>query len=297
MFADLRYALRQLKKAPVFTMVAVVTLALGVGANTAIFSVVKAVLLNQLPYRDPAGLVKIAEDDHDTPLPETIDFTTTYDLRQRSHLFQSMSLFRDGAGAIVEQGYPELLQGMRVGYDYFNTLGVNMHLGRGFLLDEDTPETRYEAILTHGLWLRRFGGDPSIIGRTVRLSDRSYKIVGVLPEGFHPIMRSDRSIMPEIYMPLGYDLKLPMACRGCQHLQMVGRLKPGVSPEQAKAELNTILRDIVREHPNDYDPRTVIVMGAAARRRRRTRRSTALWILLGAVGMVLLIACANVAHT
>ena len=295
MFADLRYGLRQLKKAPVFTVVAVVTLALGVGANTAIFSVVKAVLLNQLPYRDPDGLVKIAEDDHDTPLPETIDFTTTYDLRLRSHLFQSMSLFRDGAGAIVEQGYPELLQGMRVGYDYFDTLGVNMHLGRGFLPDEDRPETRYEAILTHGLWLRRFGGDPSIIGRTVRLSDRSYKVVGVLPEGFHPIMRSDRSIMPEIYMPLGYDLKLPMACRGCQHLQMVGRLKPGVSPEQAKAELNTILRDIVREHPKDYDPRTVIVM-APLRDVVVGRVSTALWILLGAVGMVLLIACANVAH-
>lgn len=295
MFGDFRFAFRQLRKSRAFTMVAILTLALGIGANTAIFSVVKAVLLNQLPYREPDRLVKIAESDHDTPLPETVDFTTIYDLRQRSHLFQTMSLFRDGGGAIVEQGYPELLQGMRVGYDYFDTLGVKMHLGRGFLAEEDQPETRSEAILSHGLWLRRYGGDPSIVGRTVRLSDRSYKVVGVLPESFHPLTRADRSIVPEIYMPLGYDLKLPMACRSCQHLQLVGRLKPGVSVEQAKAELNTIMRQIVREHPKDYDERTMIVM-APLRDFIVGRVSTALWILLGSVGMVLLIGCANVAH-
>ena len=295
MLADLRYALRQLRKAPVFTAVAILTLALGVGANTAIFSVVKAVLLNQLPYRDPGRLMKVGTADSDNPLPETIDFTTTYDLRERSQLFQSMSLFRDGAGAIVEQGRPELLDGMRVGYDYFDTLGVKMHLGRSFLAEEDHPETRYEAILSYGLWLRRFGGDPSIVGRSVRLSDHPYKVIGVLPQSFHPIMRSDRSIVPEIYTPLGYDLKMPSACRGCQHLQMVGRLKPGVSPEQARAELNTILREIVREHPKEYDRRMVIAL-MPLRDYVVGRVTTALWILLGAVAMVLLIACANVAH-
>ena len=295
MLGDFRYGLRQLKQAPVFAIVAIVTLALGVGANTAIFSVVKAVLLNQLPYRDPDRLVKISTAAPDTPLPETIDFTTTHDLRQRSKSFQSMSLFRDGAGAMVEQGKPELLDGLRVGYDYFDTLGVKMHLGRSFLPEEDQPETRYEAILSHGLWLRRFGGDPSVVGRTVRLSDRAYKIVGVLPEGFQPILRSDRSVVPEIYMPLGYDLKLPMACRGCQHLQLIGRLKPGVSAEQARAELSTILRDIMREHPQDYDQQDVIAL-MALRDYVVGRVKTALWILLGAVVMVLLIACANVAH-
>ncbi len=295
MLADVRYAIRQLRKVPVFALVAIVTLALGVGANTAIFSVVKAVLLNQLPYSDPDRLMKVAEADPDNPLPETIDFTTTWDLRQRSHLFQSMSLFRDGAGAIVEQGHPELLQGMRVGFDYFDTLGVKMRLGRDFLPEEDLPETRYEAILSYGLWIRRFGGDPEIVGRTVRLSDHPYKIVGILPETFHPIMRSDSAVVPEIYMPLGYELKLPMACRGCQHLQMVGRLKPGISPEAAKAELNTILRQIVREHPKDYDPRAVIAV-MPLRDYLVGRVSTALWILLAAVAMVLLIACANVAH-
>jgi putative ABC transport system permease protein len=295
MLGDFRYALRQLKQAPVFAIVAIVTLALGVGANTAIFSVVKAVLLNQLPYRDPDRLVKIAEAGPDTPVPETIDFTTTHDLRQRSKSFQSMSLSRDGGGAIVEQGHPELLDGMRVGYDYFDTLGVKMQLGRSFLPEEDQPETRYEAILSHGLWLRRFGGDPAIIGRTIRVSDRSYKVVGVLSDGFQPILRSDRSVAPQLYMPLGYDLKQPSACRGCQHLQLIGRLKPGVSTEQARAELNTILRDIMREHPQDYDQRDVIAL-MPLQDYVVGRVKTALWILLSAVVMVLLIACANVAH-
>jgi putative ABC transport system permease protein len=295
MFADLRYSLRQLRKSPVLTLVAVLTLALGVGANTAIFSVVKAVLLDQLPYGDSGRLVKIAESDPGNPRPETIDFTTTFDLRARSHALESMSLYRDGAGAIVEQGHPELLDGMRVSANYFDTLGVGMRLGRNFVPEEDQPETRYEVLLTYGLWQRRFGGDSSVVGRTVRLSDHPYKVVGVLPANFHPLLRSDRAMLPEIYMPLGYDLKQPMACRGCQHLQLIGRLKPGVTIEQASSELNTILREIVREHPKDYDQRSVITI-TPLRDYVVGRVSTALWILLAAVGMVLLIACANVAH-
>jgi putative ABC transport system permease protein len=295
MFREVRFGFRQLRKSPAYTLMVVLTLALGIGANTAIFSVVKAVLLNQLPYRDPDRLVKIAESDPDNPLPETIDFTTTSDLRARSHSFESISLFRDGDVALVEQGKPELLEGLRVGSDYFDTLGLQMQLGRSFVADEDHPETRFEAILTHGLWLRRFGGDPSIIGRTVRLNDKPYKVVGVLPESFRPFARLDRMSMPEIYTPLGYDLKQPWACRGCQHLQAVGRLKPRVSFGTAKAELNNLMRAIAREHPTDYFERTVIAM-MPLRDYMVGQVRTALWILLGAVGMVLLIACTNVAH-
>ncbi len=295
MTEDLVFALRQFRKSPVFTIVTVATLALGIGATTAIFSVVKGVLLDQLPYREPSQLVKIAEGDPDTRVPETIDFTTAYDLRERSHSFEHMSLFRDGGGAIVENGEPELLSGLRVGYDYFDTLGARMQLGRTFKPEEDAPQTRYEAILSHGLWLRRFGGDPSIVGRNIRLSGRSFLVVGVLPENFRPFARSGFTDAPEIYTALGYDLKLPEACRGCQHLQMVGRMKPGVTVEQANAELNGILRDVIREHPKDYDERTVIHL-ATVQDYVVGRVSTALWILLGAVGFVLLIACANVAH-
>jgi putative ABC transport system permease protein len=295
MFADIRYAFRQLRKAPLFALITIATLALGIGANTAIFSAVKAVLLDQLPYRDPSSLVKVAEADPDNPLPQTVDFTTTHDLRTRSHSFESLSLFRDGGGAFVEQGQPEVLEGTRIGFDYFDTLGIKMKLGRNFREDEDHPQTRFEAILTHGLWLRRFGGDPSIVGRTIQLTGRSFAVVGVLPENFRPFVRSDQSVMPEIYTPLGYDLALDMACRGCQHLQLIGRLKPGVSVEQARAELNTFMRDIVRENPKDYAARTTIAI-MPLRDYLVGSVSTALWILLGAVGFVLLIACANVAH-
>ena len=273
----------------------ILTLALGIGANTAIFSVVKAVLLNQLPYRDPQRLVKVAEADPDTPLPETIDFTTAHDLRERSKSFANISLFRDGDAAIVAQGQPELLEGLRVSFDYFDTLGVGMQLGRTFLAEEDHPETLYEAILTHGLWLRRFGEDPSIIGQIVQLSGKPYKVVGVLPQSFRPSSRFDRMAVPEIYTPLGYDLQQPWACRGCQHLQAVGRLKPGVSVQQARAELNTVMRDIVRENPKEYNDQTVVAV-MPLRDYMVGRVRAALWILLAAVGFVLLIACANVAH-
>ena len=295
MYRDVRYGLRQLRKSPTYTAMVALTLALGIGANTAIFSVVKAVLLNQLPFRDPERLVKIAEADPDTSDPETIDFTTTYDLRERNQFFESISLFRDGDVAIVEQGQPEVLEGLCVNYDYFDTLGVKVQLGRAFVADEDHPQTRYEAILSHGLWLRRFGGDRSIIGRTIRLNDKPYKVVGVLPETFRPFAREDRVALPEIFTPLGYDLELRDACRGCQHLQAIGRMKPGVSVERARSELNAVMRVIVREHPTEYSERTVIAM-MPLRDYTVGKVRTALWILLGAVGMVLLIACANVAH-
>ena len=295
MYRDVRYGLRQLRKSPTYTAMVALTLALGIGASTAIFSVVKAVLLNQLPFRDPERLVKIAEADPDTSDPETIDFTTTYDLRERNQFFESISLFRDGDVAMVEQEQPEVLEGLRVNYDYFDTLGVKMQLGRAFVADEDHPQTRYEAILSHGLWLRRFGGDRSIIGRTIRLNDKPYKVVGVLPETFRPFAREDRVALPEIFTPLGYDLGLRDACRGCQHLQAIGRMKPGVSVEQARSELNAVMRVIVREHPTEYSERTVIAM-RPLRDYTVGKVRTALWILQGAVGIVLLIGCANVAH-
>jgi putative ABC transport system permease protein len=291
---NLSVAARTLRKNPGFTAVAILTLALGVGANTAIFSVVKAVLLNQLPYRDPDRLVKIAQSAPDTPRPETVDFTTAYDWRTRSHSFETLSLYRDAAGAIVEQGHPELLNGMRVNYDYFDTLGVRMHLGRAFLPEEDRPDRRFELVLTHGLWMRRFGGDPHTVGRTLRLSESSFTVVGILPAGFQPLVRPGGKL-PEMYLPLGYDLKQPSACRGCQHLQLIARLKPGVPARQAQAELNTIMRDIIREHPTSYSERALVTV-TPLQEQMVGRVSTAIWVLLGAVGLVLLIACANVAN-
>ncbi len=292
---DLYFAARTLRKHPGFTLAAIITLALGVGANTAIFSVVKAVLLDPLPYADPDRLVKIAESDPDTPRPLTVDFTTTFDLRARSRSFQTLSLYRDAAGAMVDRGEPELVRGMRVNADYFDTLGATIALGRTFLAEEDQPDRRFAVILTDGLWKRRFGGDPQILGRVVRLNEASFTVVGVLPASFRPLARTEGSLLPEMYMPLGYDLKDPSACRGCQHLQLIGRLRPGVSVEQASTELNALMREIVREHPGQYDPDTVVTV-TPLREFLVGRVGTAVLVLLGAVGFVLLIACANVAN-
>ncbi|HEV2687008.1 MAG TPA: ABC transporter permease [Bryobacteraceae bacterium] len=291
---DIRYGLRSLRKSLAFTAVAVVTLALGIGANTAIFSVVKAVLLNQLPYGQPERLVALGEADAGETRPETVGFTTAYDWRRLSHSFESMSLYRDGGGAIVERGEAELVRGLRVNYDFFETLGVRMQLGRTFLPEEDRPDRRFELILSHGLWVRRFGGDPNVVGRVIRLNEGSYTVVGVLSEGFRPLDSPGNGELPEIYSPLGYDLAQPFACRDCQHLHLIARMKPGVDPRQAQADLNTIMASLKRQYPESYPP-TAAVSLEPLHDYIVGRVSVALWVLLGAVGLVLLIACANVA--
>ena len=292
---DLSFGARILRKNLGFSLVAVITLALGVGANTAIFSVVKGVLLNELPYAQPDRLVKVALAEPGDPAPVTIDFPTTFDLRSRSRSFESLSLYRGGEAALAEGGQPELLMGKRVNFDYFSTLGVKMQIGRAFLAEEDRPDRRREVILTHGLWMRRFGGDSRILGRALQLSDAPYTVVGVLPASFRPLQQPGDSDVPEIFTPLGYDLKQSNACRTCRHLQLIGRLKPGVSAESAQAEMNAMLRGIVREHPDDYGHDAGVVV-VPLRDKIVGRVRTALWVLLGAVGFVLLIACANVAN-
>ena len=292
---DLRYAFRVLRKSPSFALTAVVTLALGIGANTAIFSAVKAVLLNQLPYRDPDRLVKLGEADAGEKRAETVGYTTAYDWRRLSHSFERMSLYRDAAGAIVERGEPELVSGLRVNYDFFDTLGIRMQIGRGFLPEEDRPDRRYEVVLAHGLWMRRFGGDPNIVGRVIRLSDSSFTVVGVLPAGFRPLEIPGSAGTPEIFEPLGYALTDPWACRDCQHLQLIARLKQGIPAAQAHAELNTIMADLVRHYPASYPPQARVAF-EPLRDHIVGSVSTALWVLMGAVGFVLLIACVNVAN-
>ena len=293
---DFVFAARALRKNIGFSAVAILTLALGVGANTAIFSVVKTVLLNQLPYRDPDRLVSIATAEPKSVRPITVDYTTTHDLRERVHSFESMSLFRQWRSALIGDGDPELISGMRVNYDYFDTLGVKMQLGRAFLPEEDRLDRWNKVlILTHALWMRRFGGDPNIVGRAVRLNESTFTVVGVLPASFHPIPLDPLDGPREMYAPLGYELSFRDACRGCQHLRLAARLRPGVDPNAAAAELNAALAGIIRENPKSYDP-AIRVMVTPIRDQILGRISGALWILTGAVGLVLLIACANVAN-
>ena len=184
---------------------------------------------------------------------------------------------------------------MRVNYDFFKTLGIGMQVGRDFLPEEDQPGTRHEVIISHSLWIRRFGGDPQVLGRSLRLSDAPFTIVGVLSSDLPALQIPGTSGVPEIFEPLGYALTDPFACRDCQHLHLIARLKPGVAADQAQAELNTIMADLVRQYPGSY-PAGAKVALEPLHRYLVGRVSTALWILLGAVGFVLLIACANVAN-
>jgi putative ABC transport system permease protein len=291
---DVRFALRSLVRAPLFLAVAMATVALGVGANTATFSVLKSVALNQLPFREPDRLVWIAETDGRTPNPQNVAFATVADWRQRCQSFEALSLFQDLAVRPVEHGRTDFLRGLRVNHNFFDLLGIKMYLGRSFQPDEDRPDTNNKLILSYGLWKRRYGGDPSVVGRVIPTTNLSYTIVGVLPPDFHPLHMSNPGEVPEFYRPLGFDPD-DRSCRSCRDLRAVGRLKAGVNVKQARAELNSIMRQLAAEYPADYAWDASVVV-TSFRDQLVGRFDTALWILFGAVGLLLLLACANISN-
>jgi putative ABC transport system permease protein len=290
---DLRYAWRTLRKSSV-SVVAVLTLALGIGANTAIFSIVKAILLKPLPYRDPARIVALAEAAPDLPHNELVDPFTAEDWRRRSRSFENFAVYGDASGVLMQGGRPEVIRALRVTSGFFDTLGVRMQLGRGFLAEEDRPDRRTTVvILSDGLWKRHFGGDAAIVGHGIDISIWHYTVVGVLPPEFEPLLHGTTELLPEMYMPAGIDYLHP--CRHCLGPHAIARLKPGIAIGEARAELNGIMRSVAREHPADY-PRGVGVTVTPMSEFVLGRVRTALWLVLGAVGLVLLIACVNVAN-
>jgi putative ABC transport system permease protein len=293
---DTRFAFRMARRNPGFTALAVLTLALGVGATTAIFSVVKAVLLNQLPYSNPDRVVALSQVDSAAPnASDGLGGWTAAELRARTHSFESISLYGDGQRTLVENGAAEILRGARISHDFFETLGVKMLLGRSFLAGEDGWPRANVVILSYGLWTRRFGGNPNIIGRVLRLSTEAYRVIGVLPPDFYPLHMSNPAEKPEIFLPLGYDPREASTCRSCFGGSAIGRLKPGISINQTRAELNSLMREIAREYPTDY-ARDTSMLVAPLRDSLIGSVRTALWVLLGAVAFVLLIACANIAN-
>ena len=292
---DLRYGARVLRKNPGFAIVAVLTLALGIGANTAIFSVVKAVLLNSLPYRQPDRLVTLAQGDAETPNPVHVSYAEVEDWKARNRSFQQIALYRGWTPAASQDGVPGMVFGLRVTRNFFDLLGVSPRLGRGFLPEEDRPDRWHVVILSHPFWVRQFGGNENVIGQTILLNQVPFQIVGVLPENFDPLSFTDAGSPPDVWAPLGYDLSLPNACRTCQHLSAVGRLKDGVGIGQAQAEMNSIAARLAREYPNEY-PENATMLIQPLRETWYGKVQTTLWLLLGATGVVLLIACANVAN-
>jgi len=292
-FQDLRCALRSLTKSPGFAAVAVATLALGIGANTAIFSVVEAVLLRPLGFRQPERLVTLEEREKDGS-PSNTSFATYVDWRARNRSFEEIAAMSYWTPKLSGGGRrdAEKLEGIRVTDGFFQMLGVRPALGRDFLPEEQRTGNHHVVLLGHGLWVRRFGSDPAIVGSTVLMGDTPYLVAGVLPADFESVFSPSPGRPTEIWAPLGYNASQPWACRDCRHLRAIGRLRASVTLEGARAEMDAISQALSREYPNSYSAPGVFVTPFAERLSGGAR--SALWSLAAAVGLVLLIGCANV---
>jgi putative ABC transport system permease protein len=286
---DVRYGLRVLLKNPGFTAVAVIALALGIGANSAIFSVVNTVLLRPLPFKDPERLVMVWEDSSKSGYPRDTPAAANYvDWRDQNRVFEGMAAIADQSFNLTGAGEPERLGGRLVSASIFGLLGVEPLLGRAFLPEEDSPGANKVVVLSHGLWQRRFASDRSIAGKQIVLNGESHTIVGVMPQGFRFPTNRD-----ELWVPIALTPQ-QAANRGRHYLQVVARIKPGVSLEQAQAEMSTIASRLQQQYPEQNTD-----LGATVQPLQEYfvgDIKPALLILLGAVGFVLLVACANVAN-
>jgi len=284
---DLRYGVRMLWKSPGFTIVAVLTLALGIGANTAIFSVVNGVLLRPLPFRDPSRLVLIAEKSS-FPIIST-SYENYLDWRDQSHSFESMEATRGSSITLTGAGEPERLNVRMATAGLFSMLGINAQIGRTFLAEEDRAGGAPVALLSYGLWQRRFGGSADIIGKTVNLDLQPYTVVGILPSGFQILQPAD------LYLPFTPWAKtLPADRNWHPGIIPLARLKQGVSKEQARGEMVGITKRLEQQYPDYNTGTSADVVGLQDEIVQNSR--PALLLLLGAVSFVLLIACANVAN-
>jgi putative ABC transport system permease protein len=291
---DVRYGLRTLRKSPGFLALAIITLALGIGANTAIFSVANAVLLRALPYKDPGSLVLIWSVEHadgENPRGQQ-SFTDIDDYRRQTDVFDSVVSFGDYSAVFSDSGSSERIPGMQVGEGYLSLMRVHPLLGRDFLPEEQIEGKDHVVVLSYGLWQRRFAADPQIVGKHITLSARSYAVVGVAPK--------DLPALPPSLVTNGAQFYRPEADkrddneRLSRHLRAIARLKPGVSLQRAQAELDVVNRHLAQQFPKEYATTGVRIVTLQDDIAGNLR--PALLVLLGAVGFLLLIACANVAN-
>src|SRR2546428_489374 len=295
----MRYGARMLLKSPGFTLVAVLTLALGIGANTAIFSVVNFVLLRPLPYANSDQLVMIWERNLKRGWTESPTSSGNFADFRTSAKTVDVGAFTDTNFNLTGGTQPERVAGLRVSSNLFSMLGVNPVRGRVFLPQEDQPGAGHVLILSYGLWQRSFGANPNLANQTVQLNSQSYTVVGIMPPDFKfPPAFSAKTSTEELisnadlWVPLTTD-DVPLV-RNIRNLKMIGRLKPGVTPQQAQAEINSIASRLDKEYPDvnaglesQVIPLHEQVVGDVRQ---------ALLILLAAVALVLLIACANIAN-
>ena len=287
--ADLRYALRSLSRSPGFAAAAIVTLALGIGANTAVYSLVRGVLFRSLPFAAPERIVALSESYPARGYPTMVASPPNYlDWKAQSRSFSSMAAYSTADLALSEGGEPERLRAATVTADFFETLGVAPLAGRTFSADEFVTGRDQVAVLSHGVWQRRFGSDPGVVGRTVRLDGDAYRIVGIMPPGFR--FPEDG---PDAWVPLTFPAEVSTQ-RGAHYLSVIGRLKSGVALERANAEMRSIAGNLARQYPNTNEGHSAVVSSLREALVKGVR--PVLLTLLGAVAFVTLIACANVAN-
>jgi putative ABC transport system permease protein len=288
---DIKYGGRVLTKTPLFTLVAVLVVAVGIGANTAIFSVVNAILLRPLPFENPERIVTVWNTKQKTGVTRgSLSFPNFADLRAQQQSFEAMAAYNDTSAALSGGGTPEMIAGEVTTPELFRVLAVKPQLGR--LLSEEDARAGGSpvVVISHGMWERHFGRDAKIVGRVVNLNGRSKTIVGVLPASFQfPFIEEP----PEFFMPLDPAGEMNVQ-RGAGYLQVLARLKPDATIEQAQAEMSAIMSRLSQQYPAEDAGRGVVLSAAQEELVGGVRRT--LLVLLGAVAFVLLIACANVAN-
>jgi putative ABC transport system permease protein len=294
-FRDLRYSARTLIKSPGFTAVAVLSIALGVGANTAVFSVINAVLLKSLPYKEPANLVLLwgsSESEGALRNRSQVSATDTADFRKLNTSFEEVTTYSGWFPIMTGDGNAERVPAIHVGDGFFKVMKGTPILGRVFTPEEQEDGKDFVIVLGHGLWQKRFGGDPQIVGKKVLLNSRPYTIVGVMGPDFRALPSTLVAPEGQFYRPVAESFD--DSKRDERHLRAIARLKPGVTAAQAQAEMTVIAQRLEQAYPLTNKGRGVHLasitddtIGGAGR---------ALWMILGAVGFVLLVACANVAN-
>lgn len=295
---DVRVALRQFRKAPGFALTTILTLALGIGATTAIFSLINAVVLRPLPFPEQERLMWMEQGDHhgggSSVLPESLSYPTFFDWRAQSHAFSGMAAYREGSVTLTGSGQPLYLEGATVTSEFFQVLGVRPLLGRDFRPEEEKAGNR-ALMLSYGLWQTAFGGAANVAGRSVTLDGKSYTIAGVMPPGFSfPITQPAAQYWSSAAVDGDEGKDSQQAQRGWDSLSVVARLKPGITREQAQADIDTVARNLARQYPDNNKWDTTAVM-APELEHIVGNTAPALRVLFGAVALVLLIACANVA--
>ena len=294
MLMDVRYALRMLLKNPGFTAVAVLTLALGIGANTALFSVVNGVLLNPLPYPHPHQLVAVAETF--PPFAEaSISYPNFLDWVRMNHTFEGLAAYRHANFNLTGMGEAQRVNGVQVSADFFPLLGAKPAIGRNFSPQDDRPGAAPVVMLSGRFWRNKFASSPEVLGRVLNLDGKGYTVIGVVPENFYFCCESMNFQLGDVYVPIGSANGDWVTNRDSHPgIRAVGRMKPGVTIDQARADMNQIAFNLAKTYPETNKGAGILL--TPLRQRMVQGVQSVLFVLLAAVGFVLLIACANVAN-